>query len=47
MKGKEWVVDWDTGTVTRCDPPDYAEIFNDGEKGSAFKVSQYGDLIRI
>ena len=47
MKGKQWVVDWATGTVTRCDPPEYAEILKDGEKGSAFRVSQYGDLIRV
>lgn len=47
MKGKQWIVDWATGTVTRCDPPEYEEIFKDGEKGSAFKVSQYGDLIRV
>lgn len=47
MKGKQWVVDWATGTVTRCDPPGYNEIFKDGEKGTAYRVSQYGDLIRV
>jgi hypothetical protein len=29
IKGKQWVVDWETGKLTRCDPPDYAEIEND------------------
>ena len=26
MKGKQWIVDWATGTLTRCQPPDYGEI---------------------
>ena len=26
MKGKQWVVDWATGKLTRKDPPDYGEI---------------------
>ena len=26
MKGKQWVVDWATGALTRCEPPDYGEI---------------------
>ncbi|KAG9241591.1 hypothetical protein BJ878DRAFT_427793 [Calycina marina] len=47
MKGKQWVVDWNTGTVRRCDPPDYAEATREGEKGSEFKVSQHGHLIRV
>jgi hypothetical protein len=29
IKGRQWVVDWETGKLTRCDPPDYAEIEND------------------
>ena len=26
MKGKQWIVDWATGALTRCQPPDYGEI---------------------
>jgi hypothetical protein len=26
MKGKQWVVDWSTGTLTRCQPPGYEEV---------------------
>jgi hypothetical protein len=31
MKGKQWIVDWATGELTRCEPPDYGEIV--AEKG--------------
>lgn len=27
MKGQQWIVDWVTGKLTRCEPPDYGEIF--------------------
>lgn len=30
MKGKQWVVDWATGALTRCEPPDYGEVSNEG-----------------
>jgi len=26
MQGKQWVVDWATGALTSCEPPDYREI---------------------
>jgi hypothetical protein len=26
MNGKQWMVNWDTGKLTRCGPPDYNEI---------------------
>ncbi|KAG0646911.1 PH domain-containing [Hyphodiscus hymeniophilus] len=26
MEGKQWNVDWTTGALTRCEPPDYGEI---------------------
>ncbi|KAE9379690.1 hypothetical protein N431DRAFT_326010 [Stipitochalara longipes BDJ] len=26
MKGKQWIVDWATGALTRCEPPDYGEL---------------------
>lgn len=26
MNGKLWAVDWETGELTRCEPPDYDEI---------------------
>lgn len=31
MKGKQWIVDWATGTLTRCEPPDYGEIVGEKE----------------
>lgn len=27
MKGKQWIVDWATGRLERCEPPDYREVF--------------------
>jgi len=26
MKGKQWIVDWATGKLTRCEPPEYGEV---------------------
>lgn len=26
MMGKQWVVDWATGKLERCQPPDYMEL---------------------
>ena len=26
MNGKQWIVNWDTGELTRREPPDYNEI---------------------
>lgn len=30
MEGKQWTVDWETGTLTRCEPPDYGECIGVG-----------------
>ncbi|KAI9645980.1 hypothetical protein NHQ30_005418 [Ciborinia camelliae] len=27
MKGKQWIVDWSTGSLTRCEPPEYGEEY--------------------
>ncbi|QSZ30653.1 hypothetical protein DSL72_000211 [Monilinia vaccinii-corymbosi] len=27
MKGKQWIVDWSTGSLTRCEPPEYGEDY--------------------
>jgi hypothetical protein len=26
MNGKQWKVNWDTGELSSCEPPDYEEI---------------------
>lgn len=38
MKGKQWIVDWATGALTRCEPPDYGELATQKENASAFRV---------
>jgi hypothetical protein len=38
INGKQWIVDWATGTLTRCEPPDYGEIV--GEKGGEVQVER-------
>ncbi|ESZ95127.1 hypothetical protein SBOR_4494 [Sclerotinia borealis F-4128] len=27
MKGKQWIVDWNTGSLIRCEPPEYGEDY--------------------
>jgi hypothetical protein len=39
IKGKQWVVDWATGKLTREDPPDYGEIVEQTQKRGS------GDMI--
>jgi hypothetical protein len=46
MKGKQWVVDWATGALTRCEPPDYGELVTEKENMSEFRVGQSGQLVR-
>jgi hypothetical protein len=46
MKGKQWIVDWATGALTRCEPPDYGELATEKELVSEFRVGQSGQLIR-
>jgi len=45
MKGKQWMVDWATGALTRCAPPDYREV--ETGKVSEMRVGQQGTLIRV
>jgi len=49
VKGKQWVVDWATGTLTSCEPPDYGECVREREvrkgNGGGLRVSQYGDVV--
>jgi hypothetical protein len=35
MNGKQWIVDWDTGELTRCEPPDYDEMEDTSSTGSS------------
>ncbi|KAK2629084.1 hypothetical protein QTJ16_002187 [Diplocarpon rosae] len=45
LMGKQWVVDWGTGKLERCSPPDYGEI--DGrETAGELRVGQSGTLVR-
>ena len=46
MKGKQWMVDWATGALTRCTPPDYGEVETGKEIGE-LRVGQHGTLIRV
>jgi len=43
MKGKQWIVDWATGALTRCEPPDYGELDRGRENGV---VGPSGRLVR-
>jgi len=44
MKGKQWVVDWATGVLTRCEPPDYYEVTTADKQGSDVSFGQYRQL---
>jgi hypothetical protein len=49
MMGKQWIVDWATGCITRCEPPDYNDVVegkNILEKQETLRVGPCGDLIR-
>jgi hypothetical protein len=46
MKGKQWIVDWATGALTRCEPPDYGELLTGKEHVAGFRIGQSGQLIR-
>jgi len=48
MKGKQWIVDWATGALTRWEPPEYGEVVGRSGGGMAkekWKVGQYGEVI--
>ncbi|KAI6712950.1 hypothetical protein JHW43_004509 [Diplocarpon mali] len=45
LMGKQWVVDWGTGKLERCSPPDYGEI--DGrDTAGELRFGQSGTLVR-
>jgi len=56
MKGKRWMVDWATGRLERCEPPDYGEVLTAAGNGKIgegvivvqreLRVGQYGDVVR-
>ncbi|KAG4427375.1 hypothetical protein IFR05_017142 [Cadophora sp. M221] len=46
MMGKQWVVDWATGKLERCQPPDYGELEGKETLGE-LRVGQSGNLIRV
>ena len=35
MNGKQWLVDWDTGELTRCEPPNYDEMDDTSSTGGS------------
>lgn len=41
MKGKQWIVDWSTGSLTRCEPPEYGE-----EYCGSWKISHNGTPVK-
>lgn len=45
MKGKQWIVDWATGALTRCEPPDYGELSAIVAKENAPRVRAAGQLV--
>jgi hypothetical protein len=45
MKGKQWIVDWATGALTRCEPPDYGELSGIVAKENAPRIRAAGQLV--
>jgi hypothetical protein len=43
MKGKQWIIDWATGALTRCEPPGYGEVEYNGRIG----LAPDGALVRM
>ncbi|TAQ84890.1 hypothetical protein B7494_g6778 [Chlorociboria aeruginascens] len=43
MKGKQWMIDWRTGALTRCEPPEYGEE----DEPANWKLGPYGTMIRV
>lgn len=41
MKGKQWKVDWSTGILTTCEPPDYGEDY-----WGTWKIGPQGKLMK-
>ncbi|KAL2074152.1 hypothetical protein VTL71DRAFT_7930 [Oculimacula yallundae] len=46
MMGKQWVVDWATGKLERCQPPDYGELEGRDMMGE-LRVGQSGNPVRV
>lgn len=49
MKGKQWIVDWATGALTRWEPPEYGEVDEHHEDGQRpvsrrLRISQQGEV---
>lgn len=49
VKGKQWIVDWETGVLTRLEPPDYREVEErfQGVNGGELRIGQYGTLVKV
>jgi len=49
INGKQWIVDWETGALTRVEPPDYGEVEGrfEGGSGGELRIGQYGTLVRV
>lgn len=43
MRGKQWIIDWATGALQRCGPPDYGEVELVGPWG----LGPSGQIVRI
>jgi hypothetical protein len=43
MKGKQWIIDWATGALTRCEPPGYGEV----EYNGRIRFAPDGALVRM
>ena len=47
MKGKQWIVDWATGALTRCEPPDYGELDRGRENGVCWAEWTVGACLNV
>lgn len=41
VKGKQWIVDWSTGSLTRCEPPEYGDDY-----GGSWKIGHNGTPVK-
>lgn len=46
-KGKQWMIDWATGKLTRCEPPEYGEITMGVSKEENVLVPHIGETVRV
>lgn len=51
MKGKQWIVDWATGALTRWEPPEYGEVAGEGEgerpSSRRLRINQHGEVLAV